>query len=640
MYGCACVKEGIPELRQRSQSPVRNGFRVTSSAPAPMYRESNASRLRQERGMSLSNKVNNPRSTSSSTTSSQKSPRRSPCRSPPSPPPINGDANNKPAKEPSPDKCENENPSSEGAPPSGIPVSKTAQERARSREHSAEYVIDTRSKTLNSVPRNAVAAELVDLITDNVKNSASVHFREPQLSSFKPPASSPQESTGYGKPLVTPINKKLCIRRVPTAPVPGGRVSREMNSPSTSGSRTRSPSRTRPVASRGPSPVVNGRSQSGNARAPTKGTVSGNTLRTTNNSQDTKIPVARNNFPVRNPNIKPMQHDTREVPKGRIGANLISPARSPTRGRSPIPKPKHDVTKSPAPKPPLYSAIKSQVHIINKEHSNNTSTLNRANPNLHGSSKSFKPQLEDIKSSFLLLNNTQDGHEKTCPSGDGSSSEKTCSDEKKEVSPVSPPIAVVMPMQESYSAKPPKLLDKISSSREIRASPDCRTNDGPYYVSHEQRPRIRNYRIPIKGTVSEVQLNNLPSIDDCELPDTYALTRSNFIFDLFRPLAPKPQMLNRCLSKETRKLCNIRQENSMTTRSRLRNRSPFPTVKVKQGTNLTHSSEIPASKCLPTASQSTLTQKANGKSKSPVPIISPKIFNEEMRKQLEWCINI
>ncbi|XP_026725255.1 zinc phosphodiesterase ELAC protein 2 isoform X2 [Trichoplusia ni] len=448
-----------PMDRQRSESRTRRNAacRAASSAPAPhaRYRESNASRLRQEiKGMTITGTVRKPRSRSNSASASppppesRKSPARAASRQPSNERPKPKTDQQQPP--PTPKEQEKEKPiDMESTPRSMSNTSDFSRDTATSAKisvNSSGYTVDSaRSKDTSHPP---TAEEVMDIMS----NASS------KRSSGPPSRTGPIEShevirrCGYGKPLVTPVNKKLTIRRdLPWPPVTNPSRDKVTNNIG----RTKSPTRAWKAENReSPPPTTPQRPECLRSKIPTKATVSGNKLRASNTSPnvfpDTKIPIMRSNIgarslrtsvsslhrsnsrsPTRPPKsagknpqdvsssptikMKPAHtvlnglHDHREV-KNHSPDCQKTPPRSPNRGRSPIQAKRTlpELKKPGSPKKALPSQgvrerQKSSVNSDGAAPEMHHSHPVRPNPTGH-SNRSFKPQLEDIKSSYLLLN--------------------------------------------------------------------------------------------------------------------------------------------------------------------------------------------------------------------------------------------
>ncbi|CAH2980475.1 unnamed protein product [Chilo suppressalis] len=204
-------KFGRGSLESRKVSPgcVSSS---SSSPPRAKYRESNASRLRQEiKGMTVTGIVRRPRSNSSSPNKG---------RTLPSTPKQNSESVTPKAAEIKAcpvqvsTRLQNSNVSksrgrpenSEGTldPTTPRSVSETSdsskepQDSARPvHSNPSGYVVDTRSKTLNTASRQPTSEETM--------NKTKKSLTQPNLLHCTGPGS------GYGKPLVTSLNKKLTV---------------------------------------------------------------------------------------------------------------------------------------------------------------------------------------------------------------------------------------------------------------------------------------------------------------------------------------------------------------------------------------------------------------------------------------------
>ncbi|XP_072932233.1 ribonuclease Z, mitochondrial isoform X3 [Epargyreus clarus] len=155
------------------------------------YRDSNASRLRQEIRRMVGNAPvkRNTRSKSCSSTKSANS----------ATPRSHNSENTSPERKTAEKPLEVNTPRSTSQSSN---IVKEAQER--SKVASNVHVIDTRSRTLHSASATPSAVKVKDNVSDNKINSYKIDLN-------KQP--SKESGVGYGKPLVTPLNKKLVIRR-------------------------------------------------------------------------------------------------------------------------------------------------------------------------------------------------------------------------------------------------------------------------------------------------------------------------------------------------------------------------------------------------------------------------------------------
>ncbi|KAJ8727934.1 hypothetical protein PYW08_016319 [Mythimna loreyi] len=416
------------------------------------YRESNASRLRQEiKGMTISGAVRKPRSISSRSNSASES------GSPASRKTTPRDAHSRNAtprnmsRQPSKERgnersiakgkqeaaVEKENLQGINArSASEIPNKETLAFKAPSNCPSGHICVDTRSKTVNNVNsgHQPTADELMEVL----------NHTKPRPKNTRPGAGKATESKGYGKPLVTPVNRRLTIRRDQPWPYDSPKCTEKVTPPK--GSALKSPNR---KAEKNESPSQNASLQRPkliSTKIPTKVTVSGNKLRESNTNPnvfpDTKIPVLRANIGPRSlrptssihgkrSNSRSPQRQQKSTDRSRDNTNTptyklklenkdppeikqwtadrMTPPRSPNRGRSPIPirMPSADVKK----KSPTSNKEENSVsQALNKETPSPPPT--RLNPPGYGN-RSFKPQLEDIKSSYLLLNKISQDSAKT-----------------------------------------------------------------------------------------------------------------------------------------------------------------------------------------------------------------------------------
>ncbi|KAG6454773.1 ribonuclease Z, mitochondrial isoform X1 [Manduca sexta] len=352
-----------PNRGSKCSSPCHDG----GSAPNSYvnYRESNASRLRQElKGMTVSGIVR-PRSKSSS-------PTKISTRS------LSESATSKLRRETSPEK-----PCVQAAV-EVIPTSRTISECSNSsrdarpadrlkliKKNSTSHVIDTRSRTLNSaapIPKNG---EILDIVTKNIKKKASI-------APSTPPS---RPNSGYGKPLVTPVNRKLTVRREsPPQRQIVAHVTAEKVSPVL---RSKSPVKPLKGDIKESSPSnTSKKSDINRIRQPTKAPASGNKLRGTHDTNaklEVKLPT-RSNAANKN-NISSSHNKNVNIPKHEFRPGARSWNQEPVR-------------KVSAPLQELNGKCKN-FYI--------SPSNGRPNSAIH-SNKSFKPQLEDIKSSYLLLN--------------------------------------------------------------------------------------------------------------------------------------------------------------------------------------------------------------------------------------------
>ncbi|CAD0199317.1 unnamed protein product [Chrysodeixis includens] len=412
-----------PEMdcqRPASRSGRNSGCRAASSAPAShaRYRESNSSRLRQEiKGMTITGTVRRPRSRSNSASASPPPPesRKSPART--ASRQQSNEHIHKPSKTdqlqppPTPKDKEREKlldiASTLRAMSNTSDISRENAPSVKLSVNSSVYTVDsTRSKSTNS-SRPPTAEEVMDIMSNN--NS--------KRSSGPPSRTDEGFRRGYGKPLVTPVNKKLTIRRdLPWPPVTNPSREKVTNNIG----RTKSPTRACKAENREfLPPTTPQRPECLRSKIPTKATVSGNKLRGSNTSPnvfpDTKIPILRSNIGARSlrasvPSLHSSNSKSPTRPARSAGKNPQDLQKSPNRGRSPT-KAKRtlpELKKPSSPKKELSSqGMREKIKnaIINDGSIPEEHYYPHVRPNPTGhSNRSFKPQLEDIKSSYLLLN--------------------------------------------------------------------------------------------------------------------------------------------------------------------------------------------------------------------------------------------
>ncbi|VVC99191.1 unnamed protein product [Leptidea sinapis] len=361
---------------------------MSLSTPKAKYRESNASMLRQEsKGMSINgvvkpgfrSKSSSPAKLSENSANSTRSNSvsHSPNRNVDLKAQVTSKRETSPTSKISKDKCK----------AASTPVQ--------------QHVVDTRSKTIN----NATLATAPNEDPNEHKNSKTI---KSQKSNEPPSLISTDVSQGYGRPLVTPIKQKLTIRREPRttvnvaaaaiveksqnrvdrsrSPLKSWKAVNEDISPNRI-NRSRSPLRSWKAQNRQPPP-----SSAANKQNLIRSTLSNKTgepkFKTPGLAFNTKMElrnVEQNGGATNNYLFKP-QLSTRSESVSRRQVSTERKAHELVRSGEPSRESLGSQLRGT-----IMKEIKPQNYIGRPNFSNQ-------------SSKAFKPQLEDIKSSFLLLN--------------------------------------------------------------------------------------------------------------------------------------------------------------------------------------------------------------------------------------------
>uniref|UniRef100_A0A2A4JIJ4 Zinc phosphodiesterase ELAC protein 2 n=1 Tax=Heliothis virescens TaxID=7102 RepID=A0A2A4JIJ4_HELVI len=442
--------------------------RAATSAPQPhaRYRESNASRLRQEiKGMTVTGTLRRPRSRSNSaSTSGSPASRRTPLS-----------CSRQASKERPTSKGKQEQVIGDKDKHLELPLTPRSVSENFSRDtlpsgktssvSSSGHVLDSRSKTLSSVgPMSA------DEVLDIMSNSSKKNIRNTGH------PKSAESTAGYGKPLVTPVNKRLTLRR----DLPWQQQNVDGAEQYTAGIKSYTKSPTRPWKAENRESSTRSTPHrpelmrnkilklhkldvvtsvlghlifwrvaritaymypgwgGGNLIVTvivfavlfwtaTKASVSGNKLRASNTNPnvypDTKIPIMRSNIGARSlrPSVSSLHRSSSKSPARKqksfnSNQDLMSATASKTKQPQCDPKDIKQWTREPMKK---ATSIKDVNPSVDKMKATNRESLSvspptRPTPPGH-SNRSFRPQLEDIKSSYLLLNKqAQDIHIKTC----------------------------------------------------------------------------------------------------------------------------------------------------------------------------------------------------------------------------------
>ncbi|XP_037872665.1 ribonuclease Z, mitochondrial isoform X2 [Bombyx mori] len=376
--------ESVQSDRGQHRKSPRSRAASSSPTARARYRESNASRLRQEiKGMTVSGVIGRvPRSKSSSPV---KSCYRSQSKS-------SSQQNRKEIQEKLLTSIGTPRTVSNTSNSSAVP-----HERLNVRHNvSTGHIVDTRSKTLNSVTRMP-SKEVVEVLLTNVNrkiNSANV----PTV-----PIPSNRSNTGYGKPLVTSLNTKLTIKRDPPQKDSAASILKRITP------------RSSPTMDRRKLSTAINKAEVCEHRSPL----------TVKKREAPKSTPAKETFGFAKPNsgtavlsnsLSPCRNRLEKSPRSLCRAPSLSPRSnkliklSDTRPQDARSFPVYNKLRSTKQEYPnemkswmIPSTLETQDTPDNCDIRQTTGK--RFPQSAPQSTKSFKPQLEDIKSSFLLLNN-------------------------------------------------------------------------------------------------------------------------------------------------------------------------------------------------------------------------------------------